>query len=465
MRCGRRQEKLSGGVRSAASARFQQLGDHRIVWLQFAIPFPDFGLLPGKVLFLVAFLAGVLDAELLIEGRPGDGDAMVGSGKAQMWADPAMLQEWHVAACAEASGGAGSMMGMRLRRDAFACVATRALPVIESAGEWSAEDIAILLRVWVMTIDATHRAVQVTVAVEMVALIAKGADAAIRGVGILELGKFDREKILQRIPRQVRSFTNNFLGGMTLKANHKRLIFVHGREWFHAEVGHTLEAGPADDLDVRLARTVAGLAVNGQAGVMSLVFARIWIELSRDLAAVAILAIGKIRHRSQHSSGRPIGQIGSERNLIVKRHPSQVASQLNEPEILLPDEIEGEKSYRAVVELMKKELRAASVHLAAANHVINADDQRWQAGFLENELIFPLRIDARCHARVLEAHRLAIEAGDDFHLTWISAGTPVGRLLPQLVLFFMTLRASLRADKILERRTPSRQNQTGEQSK
>src|SRR6266581_7620342 len=127
-------------------------------------------------------------------------------------------------------------MAVLLRRYSFAGVTTRALAVVESAIERMAEHVPIPLRMRVMTIDARHRAIQIAVAVEMVALVPKGTHPAIHGVGVFELGKSEREEFLQRIPWQIGAVANNLFGRVTLKTHHERLIFLERGERFHADV-------------------------------------------------------------------------------------------------------------------------------------------------------------------------------------------------------------------------------------
>src|SRR5437773_1926759 len=116
-----------------------------MVRFDLAIPLFNSGLLPVEVFVAMAFLTGVFEAELLIESRPRNGNAVIGASEYQGGANRLMLQIGHVAADAEIAQRIGLMVGVRRWIDRFAGVATGALGIVEAAMERLAKDIAITL--------------------------------------------------------------------------------------------------------------------------------------------------------------------------------------------------------------------------------------------------------------------------------------------------------------------------------
>ena len=65
------------------------------------------------------------------------------------------------------------------------------MAVVEATDELALEDVAIMVAVRIVAVDAGHRAAAVTVAEKMIALVAERTDAAIDVIRILaERGQF-----------------------------------------------------------------------------------------------------------------------------------------------------------------------------------------------------------------------------------------------------------------------------------
>jgi hypothetical protein len=95
-------------------------------------------------------------------------------------------------------------MGVAAHRVGLAGVTARALVIIEPAGQEGARDVAVLLRMRVMTARARHAAVAITIAVQVSFLIGKRADAPIRQKRfVAELWQPDRVELGQRQARRV----------------------------------------------------------------------------------------------------------------------------------------------------------------------------------------------------------------------------------------------------------------------
>src|SRR5438445_2760365 len=100
---------------------------------------------------------------------------------------------------------------MRFGRQTFAGMTTGTLAVVESANQRLPKNIAVLLRMRLMAIDAGHRAVQITVAVKMRGLIAEVSDPSIHRIGVVKHRQLERKIVLQRRAWQVRFLAKDIL--------------------------------------------------------------------------------------------------------------------------------------------------------------------------------------------------------------------------------------------------------------
>jgi len=110
-------------------------------------------------------------------------------------------------------------MVRRRRRLCLACVTTRALPIVKATGELGAVDVPVLLRMRIVTIRASHAAVQVTIAILLVLLIGERAHAAI-GIQwpIAQQRQRQRIESLERIAARITG-VKPILDGMALEAH------------------------------------------------------------------------------------------------------------------------------------------------------------------------------------------------------------------------------------------------------
>src|SRR5437660_10558639 len=92
-----------------------------------------------------------------------------------------------------------------------------------------------------------------------------------------------------------------------------------------------------------------------------------------DLASVAILAIGKLRQRSEHTVRRPIRQIVLQRDFLADRRPGSVIAPLHKPQILAANKIKWQKPHCSICKSLEKRLRPATLHMPAANRGIYFD--------------------------------------------------------------------------------------------
>src|SRR5258706_7630996 len=95
------QEKARCLLRILDGCGRDEVRDRPVVRFDLPVPFLHFAFLPGEVFVAMTLLAGILDSELLIKCRPGDGNAMVGAGKEKTVADALMLKIRHMAGSAE----------------------------------------------------------------------------------------------------------------------------------------------------------------------------------------------------------------------------------------------------------------------------------------------------------------------------------------------------------------------------
>ena len=101
----------------------------------------------------------------------------------------------------------------------LARVAARTLPIIEATNEWRAIHVAVLLRVRIMTICATHAAAEIAVAITLVFLVRERAYPTIgRKRPVAEEREGEGVITLERVPREI-SRTKAVFQGMTLEAH------------------------------------------------------------------------------------------------------------------------------------------------------------------------------------------------------------------------------------------------------
>src|SRR6188768_2188930 len=163
------------------------------------------------------------------------------------------------------SGGASTMVGMSLRRQAFAGVASGALPIVESAGQRPAGEIAISLRVRIVTIRACHRSVEIAVAELVTRLIAETPHAAIHQErALLQEAQLEGKVFLERHSGQKGIIPQGVLAGVTLITGLHRFLLGKAGQRLHPDVGILFPSRPADEFDVSPATSVAGFAVDAQ---------------------------------------------------------------------------------------------------------------------------------------------------------------------------------------------------------
>ena len=167
---------------------------------------------------------------------------------------------------------------------------------------------------------------------------------------------------------------------------------------------------------------------------------------------MAVLAVGKLRGRAEHSVRRPVGKVRRQGNVLAHGHPREIAAQLHKPDILPPDEIERQKAHRAVGETCEERLGTPTLHVSPADGGLGANLHRRGILELDSEHIVALLVGGRDNDGVLEAERLAVEAGNDFRFSRLSASASVSGVLPQIKLLLMTAGAGIGAGEVLEAR-------------
>ena len=355
--------------------------------------------------------------------------------------------------------------GMPLRSLRDGSVATRALAVVEAPLERVAENVAVSLRVRIVTVDAGHRPEQVARAAAMGLLVAEGRDPPVGQVWRVADQGQPQAVVVARS-----AVPHGALERMALEAHGERGVGIEcvergkagaprqsrfARPGARPTDGSTTAPGP---LHMRLRGAVARFAVDPQCRETRLVACQLGPVLHFDLAAVAVLAVREPPVRAEDSHRRPVSALGQP-HFLCDRQPARVRTKggavrarhpeasderrVAEPDVGVRGVVEGQESLGAVRMARHEALGPSSHHVPASDHPRHHKPFRGTAVPFDHEHVTPLVVHKRGDHRVGEPDRRSFEGRDHGLRTRLAARLPVGRSLPLRVLFAVAVPARL----------------------
>ena len=360
-----------------------------------------------------------------------------------------MLQVRHVTRYAAATRRLGTMMRVRFDTIADARMAARTLPVVEATRERRASDVAIALRVRIVTVGTAHASVAVALAEALRLLVREGPHATIGRQGtVAEQRQSERVESLQRIAGKIAG-SHLILERVALIAHPKRLFLVERGEWPHADVCGTRHLPGPCQLDVTTSRSVTGLAIDGERRDARGVAVSAGVEPRLDLAAVAPLTVGEAGQVAEHAHRRPVAARG-ERHVRGDWFPSLAGARAGvaEPSFRRSAQLERKKAHGAIGAARHEALRTAAGHVAASHHAVHGQRLRRASLLLDDERVLPASGPARRDQRIAEANWASIERGEHDTVRRRAAGPAVCRAFPRAVFSDVTTGAARCAHEV-----------------
>ena len=413
-------------------------------------PFVHTGLKRDFALVGVAAPARAHQPQAPIQSRPRNGDRVVGTGERNGVPNLRMLQVRHVTRDAAAARRFGRVKGVRHRIVGLGGVTGRALAVVGLARQRRAVDVPIPQAVRLVAADAGHAAIDIARRRQMRGLVRERPDAAVRQVGIVaQDGKLQGMVVRERRPRQV-TLLHHVLERVAGEADLQRLLDAVG---YPAGQGDVAIAGRTrgHHLGVPLRRAVAGLAVDVQRRpARGHALAR--LEVRRDLAAVAGLAVREARMRAENPHGRPVSAV-RQGHVGRNRRPRAIGARVGvaEPGVQLPGVVEGQEANRPVGHSRHESLRAAAQHMTAPDHPVHGDHAVRIAVPTYEEQVSARGVDLRGDGAVAKQDRAAVEGGDDGFRRGHSPGPAVRGGDPAGVLLGVASAARGRTREVVQR--------------